>query len=95
MPKLISQTKVKKSTKVFHCDGCNEILEFGSFSDFVTHFKLTEDEIHTLAAAEANGYKILPGQPYIKQFIADEGDKWVYRCIPEVFAILNKYDILN
>ena len=93
MSELIFESHIKKSQKDYVCDACNYILEGDSFKNFVKQHKFTFGELRSLVKAKQNGYKILKGQPYYRQFNKIDGDTCTWRVIPEIDNILIKYNL--
>ncbi|WP_188051726.1 hypothetical protein [Flavobacterium sp. GP15] len=93
MPTVISEINIKKSQKDYHCNGCETILEGGSFNQFCENVKLTFSEKRALVLAKENNYKIIKGNGYLKQFNKQDGETYVFRSIPEIHKICCKYDL--
>ncbi len=90
---LLSEVKVKRAQKEYDCIAClwvdalprSELNEMLSFTE----------KRHWLTAVK-NRFKILKGDPYVKQNqITDEGNFWVYRAIPAINDICYKYDLFE
>lgn len=96
MATCISETLVRKARKTYGCNGCEAIHQYGSFQQFCDEFKPSFSEMRMLVRVKKNGFKIHPGQPYIKQFNSDGyGLVWTYRSIPEIHNLCIKYKLYD
>lgn len=93
MATLINHKEVKAARKNYSCDACEWILQGGSFNELSTDFKLTFSEKRSLVKAKQNDYKILKGESYLRQFIADGSDSYEFVAIPEIHAICIKFEL--
>lgn len=73
--------------KAYWCDACEFIQEAIGDTTF------TISDLRLIVKARRNGWKIQPGQRYIRQFNSDYGETWTFRAIPEMDAICRKYDL--
>lgn len=94
MPHLIEH-KVVRARKDHHCDGCSQLLDFGSTDQIIEEYKLTDTEIISLLGAKKEGFRILKGQTYISQFCRDDGYVYTWKSRPEIYNILVKYKIFE
>lgn len=91
MATLLSHKTIKSARKAFACDGCFTLLHYGSFDQFIEEFNPTPEELEAINRARESNFRIKVGEPYIKQFIVDGGDRWTFRSIPEIYEIGIKY----
>jgi len=62
----------------------------------VREFKMTFSEWRSVIKAKQNGFKILKGQTYLRQFNRDSGNNaWTFRAIPEINKICLKFDLYS
>lgn len=87
---IIETKLINRAMKDYECVACLWI-ENMCRNDIID--TLTFSELRSYARAKANGFKILKGQPYIREPMVCDGDFFVQRCIPEIRAINIKYDI--
>ena len=85
--RLIHQT-TPVARKTHYCNAC----EFVFNGDINRGF--TFSEYRAIIKARNNGYRILKGEKYIRQFIGDSisGEVWSFKAIPDIHAICLKYD---
>lgn len=86
MAELLAETR-PVARKSYDCMAWPWIVE-GIESD-----DLTDDERLALENARKKGFKILPGEKYIKQSLKDGADPYTFRAIPELHAICLKYEL--
>ena len=89
----IIHESTQKARKDYYCNACEFLLE----GDNVCELGLTFSEYRSIVKAKQNGYKILKGEIYLRQYNSDETSKdtWVYRAIPEIHKICLKYDLYD
>lgn len=87
MIEIIHQSE-QKARKSYRCDACNFLFEFEP-----RDLGLTFSEMREMVKARQKGYRILPGEVYVRQFNKDGGDTWVFRAIPAIDKICVKYDL--
>lgn len=75
--------------KDYTCDSCLFLREG---LDNIEN-RLTEEERASIEKAKANGWKILKGQQYIRQFNSTEGQTYTFKSIPEIHNICIKYEL--
>jgi len=75
--------------KAYWCNACEFIRECSDwdYRDFAM------SDLRLIVKARRNGWKIQPGQRYIRQFNSDYGETWTFRAIPEMHEICRKYDL--
>jgi hypothetical protein len=86
MIEVISESK-PVARKKYRCDACEYVL------NEVNQGTFTIAEYRLIVAAKRNGYAIVPGQQYIKQFNKDGGDTYTFRGIPAMHDLCVKYDL--
>lgn len=74
--------------KTYPCDACYWIENY--INDGVT---FTIADYRTIVRAKRNGWKIQPGQQYVKQFNTNGNDTWTFRAIPEIHELCVKYEL--
>lgn len=85
---LISEKEVKKARKEYHCDASLFIRDYlNNCIDLPFSFA----EKRAIILAKRNGWKILKGQPYTKQFNSVDGETYKFRAIPSMHQICLKY----
>jgi hypothetical protein len=94
MPELITQSTVV-SRKEYNCDGCICLLNLGSTQQLIEELNLTKEESEVLMKAKEDGFKILKGQTYLKQVLKDGGFIYSCRIKPEIYDLINKYDLFH
>lgn len=75
--------------KEYHCDASGIVREYiqeGIFSIA---------EYRQIVKAKRQGYRILPGQQYVKQEAAESGTIRVWRAIPDMHDLCIKYDLYD
>lgn len=73
--------------KSYNCVACEYI------QDFLNQGYFTIADYRQIVIAKRQGWKIQPGQKYVKQTISDGGEIITYRAIPEMDALCSKYDL--
>lgn len=73
--------------KAYWCNACEFIQENGDYTGFAM------SDLRLIVKARRAGWKIQPGQRYIRQFNRDSGETWTFRAIPEMHEICRKYDL--
>ena len=87
MAQIIRETR-PKARKQYQCDACSIFNERGELKD------LTIDEKDDYLKAQSNGFMILPGETYIKQFIKDD-EVFTFRAIPAIFDICVEHGLFD
>lgn len=73
--------------KIYECNACLFLLEA------LPHEEFTCAELRSIVRARRDGWRILPGQRYIRQVQKFEGDIVTVRSRPEIDAICHKYKL--
>ncbi len=73
--------------KTYHCNACEFVREAIGDADF------TISDLRKIVKVKRQGWKIQPGQRYIKQFNRDSGETWTFRAIPEMHELCREYDL--
>jgi hypothetical protein len=87
---VIEERKVKAARKEHYCNA-SEFLTEGSYREM----KLTFSEWRSVAIAKAKGWKVLKGEPYVRQRNTYSGDIWVYKAIPAIHEICIKQGVFD
>ena len=91
MASLIAQT-TPKARKNHICDACWTLRNYLT----PTGNPLTFGEMRAVAIAKQNGWKILKGQTYVRQFNTDgSGEVWTFKAIPAILNICDKYKLYD
>jgi hypothetical protein len=88
MGQLISQRNIKAARKSYDCMAS----EWFSNVDSLRDYAFTFSEWRAILTARNNGWKILKGEPYIRQFCKEDSEPYVFIAIPAIHAICLKYD---
>lgn len=88
---FLEEKLIKSSRKDRVCDACLFINNDFSFRDLIEYSPLEESELAAIDRMRSQGFKILKGQPYIRNVFIFEGDFFVWCCDPEMYEIYNKY----
>ena len=91
MDTFLEEKLIKSSQKDRVCDACLFINTQFSFADLIQYSNLEDSELAAIERMKNQGFKILKGQPYIRNAFVAEGDFTVWCCDPEMFEIYNKY----
>jgi hypothetical protein len=91
MDTVLEERLIKKSQKERYCDACLFINNHFSFKDLLSSAELEDSELSTIVRMKGQGFKILVGQPYIRNTFIADGYFSVWRCDPEMFEIYIKY----
>lgn len=59
----------------------------------VKHLNMTINEIVSIQRSIDNGWRILPGEKYIRQTAVDDGNFWVYKTRSDIHEICCKYSL--
>lgn len=87
---VLSDTKVKAARKDYGCDACTFVREnLGELDKGI----LTFAERRLVIMAKWDGWKILKGQPYEKQYNVMDGDTYTFRSRPEMNKLCHKYEL--
>ncbi len=73
--------------KAYNCVACEYIREFLNQGYF------TISDYRKIVKAKRQGWKIQPGQRYVKQVQVDGRELITYRAIPEMDELCNLYDL--
>lgn len=85
---LISEKEVKKARKEYDC---NASLFIRDYLNNCIDLPFSFAEKRAIILAKRNGWKILKGQPYTKQFNSVDGKTYTFRVIPSMNQICIKY----
>lgn len=86
---LLRETIVKRAQKEYECIAS---LWIADIQRYWLNDMLTFSEKRAYIIAKRNGFRILPGETYVKQVqITDDGDLFTYRAIPAMNDICYKY----
>lgn len=91
MDTILEDKLVKRSSKERYCDACLFINNQYSFADLLNSTELEDSELSAIVRMKSQGFKILQGQPYIRNVFINDGDFSIWCCDPEMFEIYNKY----
>jgi len=75
--------------KAYDCDACHWWLTNGDTCEVED-----EDQRLTIESAEADKYRILPGQRYIRIVGIYDGDFGTYRARPEMHDLIIELDLM-
>lgn len=76
--------------KDHRCDACDWLINAG-----VTDLGLSFGEYREVVKAKRNGWKIKKGQRYFKQVNIYDGEFGVFKGIPAITEICQKYDLFR
>lgn len=76
-----------RAKKEYHCDA-SAVFHNGSCAE-----DLPDEDVQGYVAAQLDGFKILPGQRYIKHVYKDGGELCTYRGRPDMDAICTKHQL--
>ena len=82
----VVETRYQKAKKDYICNACEWLFET-ELIDF------TIAEYRAMVRAKRNGYMIKKGERYLRQVNVCGGDFMVFKAIPEIDEICQKYDI--
>lgn len=78
--------------KNYSCDACIFLFDL----NIPKELGLSFSEYRAVVKAKQNGYKILKGERYIRQFNTDNcGNTWTFRGIPEITKICHKHNLFD
>lgn len=77
--------------EIHTCNACewieNEVI------DTLGDYEFTLSELKAIVRARRNGWRIMPGQQYIRIVELIDGEIVTWRALPEIDAICRKHDI--
>jgi len=76
-----------RAKKEYFCDASRVFHNGSCVQD------LPDEDVPGYVAAQTDGFKILPGQRYIKHVYKDGGELRVYRGRPDMDAICSKHQL--
>ena len=85
-------TRYLKARKAYDCDACHWWLTNGDL-DQLDEIK-DEGKMLDVKAAEADKYRILPGQRYMRAILVDGRDFYTYRARPEMHDLIIELDLM-
>lgn len=86
----VGETTYPTAKKIHDCDASLWIVN----GDLHETFRCcTWEEKKDIIRAKRNGWKIQPGQKYLRQAVVFEGRMSTFKAIPEMHDICVKYDI--
>ena len=86
MMELLSETH-PVARKTYRCDASEYVRDACNQGIF------TIAEYRKIIKVKRNGWKIQPGQRYIKQVVVDGGTIFTYRALAEMECLCQKYDL--
>lgn len=86
MIEIIRESK-PKARKRYRCEACEFLQDELGWETF------TLAECRLIVKARRNGWCIVPGRQYIRQFNTDGCDTWTFRAIPEMHELCIKHDL--
>jgi hypothetical protein len=87
--RVLSESK-PVAKKDYQCDACNWLIEVG-----VNDIGLTFAEYRQVVKAKRNGWKIRKGEHYYKQAQIFDGEFCVFKGIPAIVDICQKYKLFD
>lgn len=90
---MLRETVIKSARKEYECVAS---LWIECLSRYDLNNMLTFSEKRAYLIAKSHGFKVLIGEPYVKQVQVDDcGDLFVYRAIPAMNSICYDYDLFE
>lgn len=93
---------VQKAKKEYHDDLYHDVVEWRKSGCWVgktcldkSHLTFSEYRTVLTYLARPKPQIIKKGESYVRQFSADGGDTWTFRCNEEIFKIYSKYKLFN
>jgi len=90
MERILSE-KIVTAKKVYLCDAS---AQWGRAGYTISDCETADQRLH-VEAAEADGWKILPGQAYRKVVGIYEGELYTYRARPGMDAVCYALDLFD
>lgn len=87
---VIAEDHIKKARKDHRCSACEFMRE--NLSE-IGSGRIAFSELRAVARAKKSNYKILKGEPYIRQRNVLDGDIYTFKAIPEIHDICLKYEL--
>lgn len=88
--KSIISDKIVTARKAHRCDACRTWID-SNYSEA----DCTDKQRMAVAEAEADNWRILPGQKYLKMVYVECGDLMTYRARPDMDAVCNELDLFD